>query len=110
MLDADQGTDRHDSSPAFCREVDPPEDRTPSASGPANRPKYLAKPAQTPVHRTRTSKLDPFKPTIQEWLEQDRCVTGSVIQQRLRELGFAGGKNNRSRLRLCVAAGNQRPA
>jgi transposase len=54
--------------------------------------KYLAKPAQTPVHRTRTSKLDPFKPTIQEWLQQDPSATGSVIRQRLQARGFAGGK------------------
>jgi transposase len=54
--------------------------------------KYLAKPSQSPVHRTRTSKLDPFKPVIREWLEQDAAVTGSVIRQRLAERGFDGGK------------------
>ena len=32
--------------------------------------KYLIKPAQAPLHRTRTSKLDPFKPAIDEWLNR----------------------------------------
>ena len=53
--------------------------------------KYLIKPAQTPLHRTRTSKLDPFKPAIEEWLQQDSSVTAAVIFQRLRDQGFAGG-------------------
>lgn len=53
--------------------------------------KYLEKPSQTPVHRTRTSKLDSFKPVIREWLEQDPSVTGAVIHQHLRDRGFVGG-------------------
>ncbi|MBI4469807.1 MAG: IS21 family transposase [Acidobacteria bacterium] len=53
--------------------------------------KYLIKPAQVRSPRTRTSKLDPFKPAIQEWLQQDASVTAAVIFQRLREEGFAGG-------------------
>src|SRR2546428_5674811 len=53
--------------------------------------KYLIKPAQAPLHRTRTSKLDPFKPAIDEWLQQDYSVTAAVLFQRLRDQGFAGG-------------------
>ena len=53
--------------------------------------KYLSKPVQTPLHRTRTSKLDSFKPAIEEWLEQDPSVTAAVIFQGLRDRGFTGG-------------------
>src|SRR5579863_10170052 len=53
--------------------------------------KYLDAPAQGPTQRPRTSKLDPFKTTIAEWLEKDATVTGAVIQQRLRPLGYTGG-------------------
>ena len=53
--------------------------------------KYLDAPAQGPIQRPRTSKLDPFKATIAEWLEKDATVTGAVIQQRLRPLGYTGG-------------------
>ena len=53
--------------------------------------KYLDAPAQGPSPRPRTSKLDPFKAAIAEWLEKDATVTGAVIQQRLRPLGYTGG-------------------
>jgi len=53
--------------------------------------KYLAAPAQTAVPRQRASKLDPFKPTIAEFLEQDAHARATVIAQRLRPLGFSGG-------------------
>ena len=53
--------------------------------------KYLVQPAQAPPQPTRGSKLDRFKPRIEEWLEQDASVTAAVIFQRLRELGFTGG-------------------
>ena len=53
--------------------------------------KYLDAPAQGPSQRPRTSKLDAFKATIVEWLEKDATVTGAVIQQRLRPLGYTGG-------------------
>src|SRR5258705_13477611 len=53
--------------------------------------KYLDAPAQGPAQRPRTSKLDPFKTTIAEWLEKDATVTGTVIEQRLRPLGYTGG-------------------
>ena len=54
--------------------------------------KYLQAPAQNPAKRQRTSKLDPFKPTISEWLEKDPSVTGAVIQQRLLPLGYTGSR------------------
>src|SRR5215831_2030706 len=53
--------------------------------------KYLHAPAQAPTHRQRDSKLDPFKPTITEWLEKDPIATAAVIEQRLRLLGYRGG-------------------
>jgi len=53
--------------------------------------KYLDAPAQGPVRRSRASKLDPFKTTIAEWLEKDAKVAGTVIEQRLRTLGYTGG-------------------
>ena len=52
---------------------------------------YLSKPVQVPLHRTRTSKLDPFKPEIAEWLQKDPSVTAAVIFQWVRDRGFAGG-------------------
>jgi hypothetical protein len=39
------------------------------------------------------SKLDPFKATIAEWLEKDPTVAGTVIEQRLRPLGYSGGSS-----------------
>jgi len=53
--------------------------------------KYLHTPAPTPVRRQRASKLDPFKPTIAEWLAQDPTASAVLIAQRLRPLGFQGG-------------------
>jgi len=53
--------------------------------------KYLDAPAQTSTSRQRSSKLDPFKPTITELLEKDLTVTTAVIEQRLRGLGYRGG-------------------
>ena len=53
--------------------------------------KYLEKPAQGPVFRQRTTKLDPYRDTIAEWLEKDPRVSAAVIEQRLRPLGYTGG-------------------
>jgi len=55
--------------------------------------KYLTAPAQGPAQRQRVSKLDPFKATIAEWLEKDPTVAGTVIEQRLRPLGYSGGSS-----------------
>lgn len=53
--------------------------------------KYLTNPAPGAVQRSRSSKLDSFKPMIQDWLQQDPTVTGTVVEQRLRQQGFSGG-------------------
>ena len=53
--------------------------------------KYLDAPAQGPAKRSRRSKLDAFKSTIAEWLQKDAKVSGTVIEQRLRPLGYTGG-------------------
>src|SRR5262249_18081316 len=53
--------------------------------------KYLEMPAQTSAGRPRTSKLDPYRPTIAEFLEKDPSVSAAVIGQRLRPLGYRGG-------------------
>jgi len=53
--------------------------------------KYLDTPAQTPAERPRTSKLDPYKITIAEFLEKDPSVSAAVIGQRIRALGYDGG-------------------
>jgi len=55
--------------------------------------KYLAKPAQTAAQRLRASKLDAFKPVIAEWLQQDPKVSAEVILQRIRPLGYQGGRS-----------------
>ena len=52
---------------------------------------YLATPARSPARRQRASKLDPFKSTIAEWLEQDPNASAVVVAQRLGPLGFTGG-------------------
>jgi transposase len=53
--------------------------------------KYLKSPAAQPVRRPRASRLDPFKETIAEFLQQDPTVSAAVIQQRLVPLGYQGG-------------------
>jgi len=52
--------------------------------------KYLDAPAQGPSTRQRICKLDPFKETIGEWLDADPTVPASVIEQRLKPLGYNG--------------------
>lgn len=70
--------------------------------------KYLAAPAAGPIRRHRTSKLDPYKPTIAEWLQQDPSVHAPVIAQRLRPLGYDGSltiiKNHLRAMRYDLAA------
>jgi transposase len=53
--------------------------------------KYLQAPVPLPVHRSRSSKLDTFKPLIAELLEQDSRAPGAVILQRLQAAGYSGG-------------------
>jgi len=52
---------------------------------------YLVTPARSAARRQRASKLDPFKATIAELLEQDAKASAMEIAQRLRPLGFTGG-------------------
>jgi transposase len=54
--------------------------------------KYLQAPVQKPVSRPRASKLDRFKSAIDELLQQDPQASSAVIAQRLKPLGFAGGR------------------
>ena len=53
--------------------------------------KYLLAPAQTPGSHSRASKLDPFKLTLTELLQQDPSARAVVLLQRLRPLGYEGG-------------------
>src|SRR5207245_10293311 len=50
--------------------------------------KYLDAPAQGPAQRPPTSKLAPLKTPIAECLDKDATVTGTVIEQRVRPLGY----------------------
>lgn len=52
--------------------------------------KYLDAPAQSSATRQRTSKLDLFKATIGEWIQADSTVPATVIEQRLKPLGYTG--------------------
>ena len=53
--------------------------------------KYIQSPVQTPARRQRTSRIDPFKSTVADLLEQDPTASAVVILQRLRPLGYDGG-------------------
>jgi hypothetical protein len=50
----------------------------------------LVTPARCAARRQRAGKLDPFKATIAELLEQDAMASAIVIAQRLCPLGFDG--------------------
>jgi len=55
--------------------------------------KYLESPMATPtVRKLRPSKLDPFKPVIRELLDQCPHASSVVIGQRIRPLGYDGGR------------------
>jgi hypothetical protein len=53
--------------------------------------KCIQSPVQTPARRQRTSKIDPFKSTVADLLEQDLSARAVVVLQRLRPLGYEGG-------------------
>ena len=53
--------------------------------------KYLVDPAPARAVVQRPSKLDPFRSQIVRFLEIDPEVSGQVILQRIRDLGFDGG-------------------
>jgi len=56
--------------------------------------KYLAQPLASPRPRPpRAGKLDPFKAVIRELLEQCPRVSSAVIAQRIRPLGYTGGRS-----------------
>ena len=56
--------------------------------------KYLQNPTPKPVIRKpRPSKLDPFKPLIRELLDQCPRASSVVIAQRIRPLGYNGGRS-----------------
>jgi transposase len=54
--------------------------------------KYLQAPVQKPASSPRASKLDAFKDTIDEFLQRDPQASAAVIGQRLKPLGFTGGR------------------
>jgi transposase len=73
--------------------------------------KYLQAPVPLPVHRSRSSKLDPFKPLLAELLDQDPRAPGAVILQRLQAAGYCGGHTIlRDYLQKVRAAGSAPPA
>jgi hypothetical protein len=65
--------------------------------------------AAGPSHRHRTSKLDPYKPTIAEWLQQDPSVHAPVIAQRLRPLGYRDDNAGRQEIAARVGLGFKIP-
>src|ERR1700756_5122050 len=54
--------------------------------------KYLVAPDQKAARRPRASKLDAFRPAIDELLQQDPQARAAMIAQRVKPLGFAGGR------------------
>lgn len=52
---------------------------------------YLQNPVPQRAATARTSKLDPFKDSIKEWLERDRSLSAHLILERVRAAGFSGG-------------------
>jgi transposase len=73
--------------------------------------KYLQAPVPLSVHRSRSSKLDPFKTLLTELLEQDPRAPGAVILQRLQAAGYCGGHTIlRDYLQKVRAAGPAPPA
>ena len=61
MSHAYDRTDQRPASPVLVRPLADPQDRAPSAHGLGDDQEVSGCPAQTPVKRPRTSKLDPFK-------------------------------------------------
>jgi transposase len=53
--------------------------------------KYFQCPVLVIKKRQRSSKLDPFRPQIQQWLAEDPRLSGVMILTRLRQLGYPGG-------------------
>ena len=55
----------------------------------AEDPDLIGKPRASVPH---ASKLDPFMPAIENWLDEDGCHTASWIYDRLVKMGFDGGR------------------
>src|SRR5271157_5813457 len=91
QTDADCGPNQRHSSPALGRALVGAQDRPASAHRPPHPGQVPGDAGATTAPRQRASKLDPFKPTIAEWLTQDPTASAVVIAQRLRPLGFDGG-------------------
>src|ERR1043166_10028214 len=53
--------------------------------------KYLVGPAQGRPHPHRASKVDPFKPTIEEWLDQDSSISAAPCSQHPPPQRFPSG-------------------
>jgi transposase len=53
--------------------------------------RYLREPARPRSVVHRASKLDPYKPAIDDWITQNPRVSAVVIAQRLRPAGYTGG-------------------
>ncbi len=71
--------------------------------------KYLWTPVPGPIHRSRPSKLDPFKPLIADLLEQDPRAPGVVILQRLQTAGYRGGHTILHHYVRCLRATRSAP-
>ena len=54
--------------------------------------KYIEQPDQPKQTRPRASKIDPFKAHIADLLAEDPTASGTVIEQRIRALGYDGGR------------------
>lgn len=53
--------------------------------------KYALKPAVVRTYRKRSSQLDAYLTQIQQWLAEDPRLSGVLILQQLRPLGYRGG-------------------
>jgi hypothetical protein len=54
--------------------------------------------AQGTAKRLSTGKLEAFEATVAEWLEKDATVSGTVIEKRLRPLGYPGSPVGAARI------------
>jgi len=88
---AERGTNQRNSSPALGRALASAQDRPSSAHRAQNYRQISRRAGADRRSPSAASKLDPFKPAIAEFLEQDAHAPATVIAQRLRQLGFSGG-------------------
>lgn len=62
-----------------------------------------APPAQP--RRPKRSKLDPYQAQVRRWVEQDHCTNCVSMLERLRPLGYTGGRVAAQSVRPSLAAG-----